>query len=99
MAWDTRTAPVWLGRFQNRFRRQHKADGVRHSRVPGRCTGHLRGVVGNDHAVEMVSLKDRENANHVQITLIDESLAIMRYLARDIAKMNICNLALFAVLI
>ena len=59
----------------------------------------MRSVIGNDHAVEVVAVKDRENANHVHIAFVDKSFAIVRHLAHDIAEMNVGNLALFAVLI
>src|ERR1700730_5747938 len=88
-----------LGRFDDRLRRQHEAESVGHPSVPGRGTRHLRRVVRNEHAVEAVAVQDRENANHVHIAFVDEGFAIVRHLPRDIAEMDICNLALFAVLI
>src|SRR5208337_2936432 len=90
---------VSLRRFNDRSRREHETERVRHSRMPGSFTGHLRGVVGNDHAVEVVAVKNREYANHVHIAFVDESLTIVRHFSHDIAEMNIRNLALLAVLV
>jgi len=67
--------------------------------MPRRCTGHLRGVVGNDHAVEIVTVKNREDADHVHIAFVDKSFAIVRHFPHDIAEMNISDLVLFAVLL
>ena len=94
-----RCAACRCGDSMTGFRRQHKAEGVRHSGMPGRGTRHLRSVVGNEHAVEAVAVQDRENADHVHVALVDECFAVVRHLPHDVAKMNIGNLALFAVLI
>src|SRR5208337_1059138 len=90
---------VSLRRFNDRSRREHETERVRHSRMPGSFTGHLRGVVGNDHAVEVVAVKNREDADHIHITLVDEGFAIVRHFPHDVAEMNVRDLALFAVLV
>src|SRR5271165_869133 len=90
---------AFLRRFENRSCRQHEAEGVRHPGVPRRRAGHLRRVIGNDDAVEVIAVKNVENANHVHIAFVDESFAIVRHLPHDVAKMNVSDLALFAVLV
>ena len=59
----------------------------------------MRSMVGNEYTVEVIAVQNCKNANHVHIALVDEGLAIVRHLPHDIAEMNICNLALFALLI
>ena len=56
-------------------------------------------MVGNDHAVEVVAVKNREDADHVHIAFVDESFAVVRHFPHDIAEMNVSNPALFAVLV
>ena len=76
---------VVLRNLNHRFRRQHETESVRHAGMPGRGAGHLRSVVRNEHAVKVVAMQDRENANHVDIAFIDESFAIVRHFSHDIA--------------
>src|ERR1700721_2313985 len=87
-----------LRRFDGCLRCEHETEGMRHSSMPGRCTCHLRSVVGDEHAVEVVAVQNSENANHVHIAFIDESFPIVGHFSDDIAQMNIGNLALLAVL-
>ena len=72
---------------------------MRHSGVPGRGACHLRGMVGNDHPLEVIAMKDRENTEHVYIAFVDERFTIAGYFADHVAQMNVGNSALSAVLV
>src|ERR1700688_5123534 len=91
--------PPAVARFNGRFSGQHKAERVRHARMPWRRTRHLWSVVGDEHAGELIAMKDGENTHHVHIAFVNKSFAIVRHFPDDIAQMNIRNLTLFAVLI
>ena len=46
-----------------------------------------------------LSLKDSQHAQHVDVAVVDERLAIVRHLARDVAEVNVRQLALPAVVV
>ena len=71
----------------------------RHAGVPGSAAFHLRSVVRNDDAVEVVLPQDFKNAQRIDVTGIDERLAIARRLAVDVAQVDISQFPLAAVMV
>src|SRR5260370_24696268 len=63
-------------RVQHGFDCEDEANGVSHSRVPGSRARHLRSVVGNDDAVEMITLQNRQDAHHIHLALIDVTFSL-----------------------
>ena len=90
--WSRRKAA--LDGHQARF---EKAERVRHSGVPWGRAGHLRGVVGNDDAVEAVFIEDPQDAQHVHVAIVDEGFVIVRSLSADVAEVNVGDAVLAAV--
>src|ERR1700745_2956309 len=86
---EKHTLPV--RRLKHGFDGQEVAQSVGHSCMPGRRTGHLRRVVRNYDAIEVIAMKDRKDPQHVDLAFINESLTIMRDLADYIPKMQVGN--------
>ena len=74
-----------------------EAERVRHSGVPWGGAGHLRSVVGNDDAVEAVFVEDPQDAQHVDVAIVDEGLVIVRSLSADVAEVDVGDAMLAAV--
>jgi hypothetical protein len=85
--------------FEHGFDGQDEAQGMSHAGMPGSGAGHLRSVVGNDDAIEVIAVEDGEDADHVHVAFVDESLLVMGYFAPDVAKVQVSDLALLAVTI
>src|SRR5580658_5572408 len=65
--------------------------------MPRGVAGDLRGVIGDQHAVEAVAMQDGEHADHVDLTIVNEGFAIVGYPAGDVAKVNVAEPLLAAV--
>src|SRR5574337_129722 len=78
-------------------RRPHVSERKSHAGMPRRGAGHLRRVIGDDHAAVAVALEDPEHPDHVNVALIDENFVVPRHLALDVPEVNVADLALAAV--
>src|ERR1035437_2312677 len=76
-----------------------KSQGMRNSSMPGRRAGHLRAVIGNEYAVESVLLENGNHSKHIDVSVIDKRLVVVRHLAAHIAEVNIRNSFLPAVVV
>ena len=65
----------------------------------GAGAGHLRSVVGNDHAIKIIVRQDGEDAEHIHVAFVDKCLAVIRNLAHHVAQMDVGNFSLPAVAI
>jgi hypothetical protein len=54
-------------------------------------------MVGDKHAVELISPIDLERAHDVDIAFIEKHLVVMRHLAAHVPQMHVCNGSLPAV--
>ena len=77
--------------------RPHESERVRHAGMPRGVAGDLRRVIRNQHPVEAIAMQDGEHADHVDLAIVDEGLAIPRYSSSDVAKVNIPEPSLAAV--
>ena len=46
---------------------------MRHPRVPGCGTAHLGCVVRDDDSLESIALQNRQDADHIDVTFVDEA--------------------------
>jgi hypothetical protein len=77
----------------------HIPQGVRHAGMPRGSAGHLRRMVGDEHAVVPVGLENSQYAEHVDVAVVDECLVVPRGLAVDVPQVDVGNLSLPAVLV
>src|SRR3954451_4106360 len=77
----------------------HVSESEGHSGVPWCTTRHLRRVIGNENAIVASRLKDPQDAQHVDLAVVDESFAVMRHFSTHVAKVDVRELALPTVLL
>lgn len=67
--------------------------------MPGGVTGHLRSVVRNQDAVEVILLEDLQDTKHVDVAVVHERFFIERNFAGDVSEMDVSQFLLAAILI
>ena len=72
--------------IQHLQRRADVPQRVGHSGVPRGAAGHLRGMIGNDHALETSLLEDSQNAEDIDIPFVDERFLVMGHFAATLRK-------------
>src|SRR6476660_3596707 len=65
--------------------------------MPRSLTAHLWRVIGDNYAIKVVALQDRQDADHVHVSFVDKGLPVMRSLSHDVSKVKISDVAAAAV--
>ena len=64
--------------------------------MPRRGAAHLRCVVGDDDAGEIVFLQNVQHAQHVHFAVINERLFVVWHLVADVAEVDVAEFVLAA---
>jgi hypothetical protein len=64
---------------------------LRHTGMPWGIASDLRGVIGDQHPFEAIAMQYGEHADHVDLTIVNEGFAILRYPAGDVAEVNVAE--------
>jgi fatty-acyl-CoA synthase len=89
--------PLVSASFDGREGSAHPAQRVGYPRVPRGIALQQRRVIGNDHAVEAVSLENPEHTEHIRIAVVHEGLVVVGDLAPNIPQVYVGDTAHAAV--
>src|SRR5215813_4934281 len=67
--------------------------------MPWSGTAHLRSMVGNQNTLEMISFQDLQDANHVDIAVVDKGFFVIWDFSGHVAEVDVGEFALFAELV